>query len=310
MRVPDLLGAIAKLAAPTVFCHDYCCDAQPQTCQDMSVCPSGHFFTNPCRSLSRMALSLLQQTLFNGGVLMAVLLAILGAVILFISTLVKMSPLSIVSSIFSKSPGRLSLPFDGRLSDTTRFTESDQVLDLKRARLWHKFCQFAPGPSISSTYSFPLITASIFKNVVASDAFPLSILGIVHARQEIEQFLPMTDATGAYDYVVSCTAARLVETGAECDVTLEVFAPLNGGKLMNRTVMTCISTDAKKAKKARKARKVLTEKEKVSWAKQSSRSEWGGAAAWRERLAKSKKAPAKSERRRAKGEEWQARRVQ
>ena len=68
---------------------------------------------------------------------------------------------------------------------------------------------------------------------------------------------------GAYNYRIAVSDARYVETGAECDIEIEIRSAKDDS-VVNVTTMTVLSTDAKKAKAARKNRKELTEKEKAA----------------------------------------------
>jgi hypothetical protein len=206
--------------------------------------------------------SLMATTFSNLFIIMGVLLALLLIPLFLITSLTKLPLVALVRTFTSRTPGKITLPPGGvkSLSELTASKGTNQSVDLVLARKWHDFTSFSPtSNALSPIYSFPLITARLFQEVIASSSFPLSVMGVIHANHVVTQYLAMPSV---YNYVVSVTDARLVATGAECDVTLVINNA--SGARVSETVMTFTSTDAKKAKKAKKERVALTDEEKLA----------------------------------------------
>jgi len=201
------------------------------------------------------------------AILIVLVITVAVAILLLFSTMIGLSPLDILASVFTKSSGTLYPPFSSKvLAARTRHEGKEVVLNLPLARKWAVFCH-SPDieKHISAVYvSLPLTMSALIRHVVASPDFPLSVMGVVHAKHVIEQF-ECIDASvlGVYNYSISVTGSRLNEIGAECDVLIEVSSPLNS-RLLVSTTMTFTSTDAKKARAARKRRPELTAAEQAA----------------------------------------------
>jgi acyl dehydratase len=170
---------------------------------------------------------------------------------------------AIVNSILKRKTGKLYPPRSGMIVDRAHCMGRDSLFPAAAAKSWQAFCEFKDVPkSVSCVYSFPMLSGAIFREVFSSENFPLSVMGVIHAGQVVEQFAKMDDI-GAYDHKVWVSASKDTDVGAEVDITIEVSRSVDS-KLINRTTMTLVSTDSKKARKAKKARKPLTDEEKCA----------------------------------------------
>ena len=196
--------------------------------------------------------------------IIAGLAILITSVLSVVGNLSSISVSAILFTIVFREPGTIVLPKNGNsLKDETCHRGEDIPLDNNSARKYHEFVKFdIAKPQFSCMFSFPLLTTRLFQEVVASRSFPLSVIGVIHAKHVVEQFHCMDEHNvGTYSYSMCVSDARIVDIGAECDVVLEIFS--SSRMLMNSTTMTFTSTDRKKAKATKKNRKQLTDEEKL-----------------------------------------------
>ncbi|GMI13816.1 hypothetical protein TrVE_jg10898 [Triparma verrucosa] len=205
----------------------------------------------------------MNQFLFNIAVIGVALSSVLLVILLVITNIINVPLLALFRSLFFCRPGAINIPAacanGAKIEDATRIAGRDKVISQKLARAWASFCDVS-GSNISPVYSFPMVMEIIFDKVIYTDSFPLSLIGVIHTKHVVTQFQPMPEA---FSYSLAVTAVRSVETGSECDLSIEIFSS-STGEIANRTVCTFSSTDALKAKKARKSRQPLTESEKLA----------------------------------------------
>ena len=141
----------------------------------------------------------------------AVVLAVLAYVLLkAVESTMRVKPSAVIASL-SRKPGRLYPPKSGMVVDRAACVGRDSLFDVAAAREWMAFCEFKDGQkSVSCIYSFPLLSRVLFAEVISSDGFPLSIMGVIHARQVVEQYAPMNEKLGAYDHKVRCCLLGLI----------------------------------------------------------------------------------------------------
>ncbi|GMH71625.1 hypothetical protein TL16_g05703 [Triparma laevis f. inornata] len=204
----------------------------------------------------------MSQALFNIAIIALSLTSVLLTVLFIITTIISVPLTALFRSLFFRRPGAIAKPVacgsGAKIEDATRIAGRDSIVDASKSRAWAQFCGFRGTTSISPVYSFPMLMEELFTKIVFTDSFPLSLIGVIHAKHVITQYAVMPEA---FSYSLAVTAVREVETGAECDVSMEIFNATDG-KIANRTVCTFTSTDALKAKRARKNRPELTKAEK------------------------------------------------
>jgi hypothetical protein len=137
--------------------------------------------------------------------LLALPIAVLvGLILKAIEAATRVKASAIVTSLVKRKPGKLYPPKSGMIVDRASCMGRDSLFDAKAAQEWMSFCEFqSVKKSVSCVYSFPMLSGVIFREVISSESFPLSVMGVIHARQVVEQYAAMDENLGAFDHKVS-----------------------------------------------------------------------------------------------------------
>ncbi|MFV8782029.1 MaoC/PaaZ C-terminal domain-containing protein [Microbulbifer sp. SA54] len=122
-----------------------------------------------------------------------------------------------------------------------------QRIDEKRLRAYCRVCGFTAEQQVPATYPF-VLAVPLHLQLLVSDAFPCSVLGVVHVANEITQYRAIKPSE-ALDFRCILSGARPARRGFEFELLTQVSV---AGELVWECTSTLLSRDKRGASRARR----------------------------------------------------------
>ncbi|WP_226665077.1 MaoC/PaaZ C-terminal domain-containing protein [Microbulbifer aggregans] len=129
-----------------------------------------------------------------------------------------------------------------------------QRIDNKRLQAYRRICGFGNEDHIPPTYPF-VLAVPLHLRLLVSEAFPCSVLGVVHVANEIIQYRVIKPGD-ALDFECTLSGARPVRRGFEFEMVTRVSV---GGILVWECISTLLSRDQRARTKARRPERAIEE---------------------------------------------------